>query len=135
MYVSSVSYRTSHVICDKLALPLITVQHLSSPLLSCRRTHIYTYVRIPSLRAGYDSGRRVLDDSGTQLPRLFNLSINYSSLCTRTYHSLSHLFPLFFLHCKKFILYLKTKKRLTSWKLVGIIMPLITKIPKVVLGM
>ena len=42
------------MICDKLAPPLITVQHLSSPLLSCRHSHTYTYVRTPLLRARYD---------------------------------------------------------------------------------
>lgn len=136
MYVSSVSYRTSHVICDKLAPPLITVQHLSSPLLSCGRTHTYTYTRTLSLCTGYDYPRRVLDDSGTRVPRLFNLSINCSSLCVYmcAHHPLS-LVSSVLSQLHEVQLVSKDVRRLISWKLVGCDVAIITEISKVLILM
>jgi len=74
------------VICDKLTVPLITVQHLSSPLLShgeCAHTRTQRKRERERERyasAGYDGYLVYSTTRCSASPRLFNLSINCSSV-------------------------------------------------------
>lgn len=140
MYVSSVSYRTSHVICDKLAPPLITVQHLSSPLLSCGRTHTYTYTRTLSLCTGYGYPGVVYSMTPVLGFLDFLIFPLIAPLCVCIIHicvliTPYHLFSSVLSPLHEVQLVSKDFRRLISWKLVGCDVAIITEISKVILDM